>query len=91
MISDDEIKQAELRGYSKGYQAGKRRKNRDMTQKRRRDERQAFLDRAFIAILPAAMNAQGWSFGDKPISSTEDRVKLARRWAEEAFKQRPIA
>ena len=81
-MNNDEIKQAEKRGYSKGYAAGNRRKQRDRNQENRRRERQAFLDRAFLAILPAALNAQGWTFGNKPISSTADRVKLAKLWAE---------
>ncbi|HLP99165.1 MAG TPA: hypothetical protein VK149_12055 [Sideroxyarcus sp.] len=89
-MSNDEIRQAEKRGYSKGYLAGRRLKKRKDEQESRRRERQAFLDRAFLSILPAAMNAQGWTFGDTPISSTQDRVKLARRWAEEALKQRPF-
>lgn len=88
---DDEIKAAERRGYSRGYQARNRRIKRDNYVERQRRERQAFLDRAFLAILPAAMNAQGWTSGGKPITSTEDRIKLAASWAREALFQRPLA
>lgn len=88
---DDEIKAAERRGYSRGYQARAHRIKRENESARRQCERQAFLDRAFLTILPSAMNAQGWTFGDKPITSTEDRVNLAARWAEHALKRRPIA
>lgn len=88
---DDEIKKAELRGYARGYHAGKKKRHRDDFVARYRRERQAFLDRAFIATLPAALNADGWKFGDKPITSTDDRVELAARWAVAALKKRPIA
>ena len=87
----DAIAAAEKRGYSRGYQARARRIKREKDAERRHRERQAFLDRAFLAILPAAMNTQGWKFGDQPITSTKDRVNLAARWAEQALKQRPIA
>ncbi len=90
-MSTDEIKQAEKRAYSKGYAAGNRRRKRDNDRECQRMERQAFLDKAFLSVLPTAMNAQGWSFGSEPITSTKDRVTLAKRWAEEALKQRPIA
>ena len=87
----DPIKEAERRGYTKGYNAGRLWKQNAITQERMRRENQAFMDRAFLAILPVAMNVQGWTFRDRPINSTEDRVLLAAKWAEEAAKQRPIA
>jgi len=87
---EDEIKRAERRGYSKGYVAGKRRKQAARQREVHCREQQAFLDRAFLVILPVALAAEGWKFGDKPISTTEERVLLAKRWAEEALRQRPI-
>jgi hypothetical protein len=87
----DEIKQAEKRGYSRGYNAGARRKKDDRYREQQRKENQAFLDRAFIAVLSTALVAEGWTFGDEPINSTEDRVKLANRWAYEALRQRPYS
>lgn len=88
---DDEIAAAKKRGYSRGYAAGKRRRHSEIDSERRRREQQAFLDRVFIAMLPAAMAAQGWKIGDAPVTSSEDRIKLARIWAEKALKQRPFA
>lgn len=90
-VDAEALKAAERRGYSRGYAARGKRIKRQNDAERRQRERQAFLDRAFLAILPAAMNAQGWSFGDKPITSMEDRVKLAASWAESALKKRPMA
>ena len=87
----DAIAAAEKRGYAKGYQARARRIKRENEAESRRKEQQAFLDRAFLAILPAAMNAVGWTMGDKPIRTTEERVDLAARWAERALKRRPVA
>lgn len=94
-MNDSELieatKKAEHRGYVKGYAARGRRIKREETFERARRERQAFLDRAFIAALPSAMNAEGWKFGDVPITSTADRIKLAASWAREALRQRPQA
>jgi hypothetical protein len=90
-MTDDQLKAAERRGYSKGYIAGRSRKQREISLERARREKQAFLDRAFLAILPAAMNADNWTSGGKPIVSTVDRVKLAASWAREALLQRPLA
>lgn len=82
---------AEKRAYARGYNAGKRRRQREISDERRWREQQAFLDRAFLALLPTAMTVQGWAFGGKTVSSSEDRIRLARIWAEKALKQRPIA
>jgi hypothetical protein len=86
----DEIKQAEKRGYSRGYNAGTRRKKDDRYREQQRKENQAFLDKVFIALLPLAMSAENWAIGDKPVKVTADRMRLAKLWAEEALRQRRI-
>lgn len=90
-MADDDIKAAERRGYSKGYTAGKRRKEKLITREQIKAQQQQFIDRAFIAALPAAMDVQGWKRGEKPITSLEDRVQLAADFAREAFRRRPLA
>ncbi len=65
----------EQRAYSKGYYAGRHK---------------AFLDKTFLALLPTAMTQNNWQFGDKIISTVEDRVKLASYWAKEALHKRPL-
>lgn len=89
-MTDDTIRNAERRGYSKGYLAGRKKKRAEQVIENMRRERQAFLDKAFISLLPASMLAEGWKSGDKPISNTTDRVALARKFAAEALKQRPL-
>lgn len=42
---------------------------------------------AFIAALPYAMQAQGWTRDSKSITSGEDRVSLAATWADYACKE----
>lgn len=80
-MTEDDIKAAEKRGYSRGYQAGNKRKHRDAVSERIRREERAFRDRAFLAALPACIEAQGWSRtvdGKKiPISDLEERTRLA--------------
>jgi hypothetical protein len=56
----DELKKAEKRGYSRGYQAGKKRRQADRLAENYRREQQAFHDKAFLAALPACIEAQGW-------------------------------
>lgn len=87
-MNDDAIKAAEKRGYARGYQAGKGRRKADADREQRRKADQAFLERAFIAALPACIQVQGWSRGDAPIKSLPDKTRLAWDFAEEALKQR---
>ena len=88
MSNPDEIKKAELRGYSKGYVAGKKKLTTNRSLEHERRERQAFYDRAMIAALPFAMEQQSWSCGKEKIHSLESRVKLAAEVAAEALKIR---
>lgn len=78
----------EQRGYSRGYAAGRKRRKNEQAAERWRAERQAFLERAFLAVLPACMDAQDWTRGGKPIISLDDRTRLAWDFAEAALKQR---
>lgn len=90
-MTDDTIKTAERRGYSKGYLAGRKKKRTEQVIENMRRERQSFLDKAFISLLSGSMLADGWKSGDKPIVGIAERVGLARKFAIEALKQRPIA
>lgn len=82
----DDIKKAEARGYSKGYQAGKLRRHAEATAERRHRERQAFWQRAFLAALPSCITAQGWKSGEEPTSGVTQRTNLAKSFADEATK-----
>jgi hypothetical protein len=85
-MTDDAFKAAEKRGYSKGYEAGKRRKVRQIDSERAYKEKQAFRRRAFLAALPGCINADGWKTGDIPITSLAARTALAWNFADEALK-----
>lgn len=85
-MPDDEIKKAELRGYSKGYAAGKRGKKFAISSEAIRAKKNACWNRAFIAALPAAFNAEGWVRGGKPIKTLDDKMKLAAETADAAIK-----
>lgn len=88
--SDEKIAKAKNLNYQKGYQAGKARKHRDIAAQQKYDRDTAFLDRAYLALLPAAMAAQGWTIGEEKITSSQQRIKLAVMWAREALRQRPL-
>lgn len=79
----DEIKQAEQRGYSKGYRAGKARKQREVRYEEHRKKKAALWQRAVLAALPFAMKQTGWIRGGEPIRSIESRVLLASNVADE--------
>ena len=86
-MSAEDIKAAELRGYSRGYAAGKKRKQRDEGADRRYAKERAFFNRALLAALPACITVDGWQNGKgEPITKLVGRVKLARNAAEEALK-----
>lgn len=73
----DEIKKAERRGYQKGYRAGKKDRHSEDN-----------WNRAFLAVLPACVNAEGWErteHGKKTkITGVYDRVRLAADFADTA-------
>lgn len=84
----DELKRAEQLGYSKGYAAGKRRKENLRAVAQIEAKREDFRQRAFLAALPACIQAHGWQTGDKkPINSLTERIDLARDFADAALKR----
>lgn len=72
------------KAYQRGYNAGRRRKAKDISDERRVAEANAFERRAFLAALPACIAVQGWKYGDAPIVNVADRTRLARDFAVEA-------
>jgi hypothetical protein len=84
----NEIKQAEQRGYRRGYAAGREKRKQENAAIRFQSEQQAFLDKAFLAALPACVNIQGWVRGGKPIENLEQRTALAWDFAAAALRAR---
>jgi len=39
---------------------------------------------SFLALLPFAMECQGWKLNERSIHTGEDRIDLAARWADRA-------
>lgn len=89
-ITDEDLKKAEHNGYARGYAAGRRKRKADDVAERYRREQQAFLDKAYLAVLPTCMDVQGWKVGDKPVTDAKERVHLAVLFANEALRQRRI-
>lgn len=90
-MTKDALKQAEQRGYARGYRAGKHRADAEQRAEAMRSERQAFLERAFLAALSACVNADNWKSGGEPITNIPGRTALAWDFAEEALKRRRYA
>ena len=90
-MAKNEIETAEKRGYMAGYNAGRRRGQIEKEERLERQERQEFLDRAFLAALPSAMLADNWvdHKGKRPTSASE-LVDMAATIARHALERRPI-
>lgn len=84
-MSTAELKQAEARGYAKGYTAGKRRKAADVANERQRAREQALWQRAMLVAIPFAMQQSDWKRGQTRITTIEDRMRLAAEVADEAL------
>lgn len=85
---EDNIKKTEHRAYVRGYKAGRKRAKIERKADQVQKEKQAFLDKAFLAALPVCMVLENWTFGNVLIKNKEDRVRLAWNFAQEALKQR---
>jgi hypothetical protein len=46
-----------------------------------------FWEDSFLSIFPFAMQCQGWELGEKIISTGNDRIDLAARWADAAARE----
>lgn len=69
--------------YARGYNAGKKRLPVELRE-RFAVEREAFRKRVFLAALPAVIAAQQWEMDGKPVTTLDQRVELARRFADKA-------
>ena len=78
-MTDDAFKAAEKRGYAKGYATGR---------KDRQDVRNEFWRAAYLAALPAFLDANcAWTQGDKKLTTLPDRVDLAKQAADGALEK----
>ena len=75
----------ETRAYKRGYDAGRKRAQLDHEAERRSAEAEAW-NRCYLALLPAAMQVDGWTIDSKEVSTSEERINLARAWADKAAK-----
>lgn len=85
-MSEDPIKAAETRGYSKGYAAGQRRAEREGVERERSIKREAFRQAVFGAALNGVLINGTWRTGEKRWSSIQDHVNGAWKFADEAVK-----
>jgi len=81
-MTDDKV--AELRGYSRGYAAGSRRKRREVSAEVEIAKREAFRRQVFLVALPAFIASNTWVRGEKKLTTLDDRVDLAWRAANKA-------
>lgn len=89
-MTEDDIKAAEKRGYQRGYTAGRRKREEKRAAERVRRERQAMLDRIYLALLPVYIS-EPIAVDGKEITKLSAKVGLASEMANYALKRRPIA
>jgi len=75
------------RGYSLGYQAGKRYAD-NAARLRREAEKQEFLDKAMLAAIPVCINLTGWEIGGVACTTTAHKMQLAAKFAIAAWNER---
>lgn len=80
----------ENKAYQRGYRAGRQTAKERRAVERIRREKQAMLDRIYLAVLPEALTANIDRNG-VPIKTSSDRIGVAAEWTEIAIKKRPIA
>ncbi len=87
----DAIKQAEQRGYSRGYQAGRKRAVVDEDAGKRYDEKlraeRLFRQQVFCAALQGTIVSGDWRTGDKRWSNYSEFVRGCKSFADEAVNQ----
>ncbi|WP_208280123.1 hypothetical protein [Massilia oculi] len=87
----EDIEAIEKRAYARCYAAGRKKAKTIRDEAHRRRERQAFLDRAFLAALPFAMQQSTWQRDGKKIDTVGERVDLAWRVAMTSMAARRMA
>ena len=85
-MSDDPIKAADKLGYARGYAAGRRRVRSDRSAENQRKHDEARRDRFFCAALNGLLPTAGWQMGGKDMSSLNDYVELAARFADQSLR-----
>jgi hypothetical protein len=76
---------AEQKAYKRGYAAGRRYAKMTRNAMRRDAQQRALWVRLFVALLPKAMASDGWTIGTIKVTTGEQRVELAERWADRAY------
>lgn len=77
----------ERRAYQRGYAAGRKRVRLDRQREHQQRQENAAWNRAFLAALPACIEANGWKDAQgNPITTTTQRTNLAARIADKSLK-----
>jgi len=71
--------------YKLGYQRGRQRTEQEAAAMMRRQSYTERWNSVFLTLLPIAMQASGWSMSGEPVSTSEQRISLARSWTNKAI------
>lgn len=86
----------EQRGYTRGYAAGRRKAKQERSRRQLQAQRQAFTDRAFLALLPVVF-APEFNWGVEkdgkhvPYRTDKERIDFAWEEARNSLNRRPYA
>ena len=78
----------ETKAYGKGYAAVRKKRKTELNFDRQAREDAAFLDKAFLAALPALIQSSPWRTGEVQHAGVDGRVLMSWKFAREALKQR---
>lgn len=89
MTDSATIKKHEKRGYSRGYQAGMRRREHELriAQSELLSDRLAREDRFFCAALTGLLQSKSWTVGGEKVNNSTTYIRLAKIFAKEAMEQ----
>jgi len=74
--------EAEKRAYSRGYAAGRKRLEGDLIREAIKSEERDFWERAVLQVATHFMECEGWTQGEKKLTSLDDRASLAVKFAD---------
>lgn len=87
-MTQEAIKAAEKRGYSKGYAAGKRKQAIERSAAAERRAERRFWQQVFCAALTGTLQNNGWKTGDKRWNDCPSYVDGCSEFADIAVRRR---
>lgn len=73
--------------YQKGFRAGRKLTAAEVDTYERTQPYNARWNACYLALLPTAMTVHGWTMGQTSVHTAEQRIDLAKIWADLAVRK----